>query len=153
MNFNYIKYPSGRLLFSLLFTAVWLLSGCRSGQDDPIIVINAITRGAVNNNTKGIILVRDNKCLNCSQELVRFAGNITAYKDCLTVISADPDRVDLSPVLSKPGCFMESAQLLDKSHMLPHSACVGIKNGIVSSVTELNANNLDSFMNSFAFKN
>jgi hypothetical protein len=152
MNFNYTKFLSVSSFFALLLI-ICGLSACRSGKDDPVTVINTITHGSVSHGTKNILLIRDNACPNCSQRLVRFAGSITSHKDCLTVVAADPDKIDLSPVLAAPQCFMDSERLLDRNDIFPNNSFVQVKNGTVASFTELTAGNLDSFINSFACKN
>lgn len=152
MSFNYIKYLSVNL-----FLIGLLLCGnisCRVRQNDDIVaVINSIAKGSVTNSTKGIFLVRDNGCLNCSKQLVNFIGNLSQHSDRITIIAADPDKVDLSPVLNSSCCFMDSDKKLDKHHLLPNSAFISTNSGKVLHITELTARNLDSFMMYFACKN
>jgi hypothetical protein len=56
----------------------------------------------INAATKAIIVVDDNSCIGCNQA---FAGFITSYlnrKDVIFIVSANPNKVDISPFL-EPG--------------------------------------------------
>jgi hypothetical protein len=138
---NTSKGGRGGKLWLLLFAfALW---SCGNKQTAPSSnTIGALTRLApsINKNTKAVIVVDDNSCIGCNQAFAGFIADYISRKDVLFIVSANPNKVDISPFLV-PGLhnvYNDYEQTLFSRKIITASTIFVLHNGKIDTAVTIN---------------
>lgn len=98
---------------------------------------------AVTPNTRAILQVGDNGCVNCNQSMINAFCNFTGDKNVYFLLAINPNRLDISCFLEKkaPNIIFCKKEDFESSKLEFNTKVFLLKNGVLDSTVNFDANN------------